>query len=74
MGTLIFRVVNDSDPPFADANMLDACIDPQYNGVFPDDPSLGIVSERKANARVSTDSRTVRDPRRSQDHKTEHHD
>lgn len=58
MGTLIFRVVNDSDPPFADASILDACIDPQYNGVFPDDPGLGIVSERKANARLPTDQRT----------------
>lgn len=48
MGTLIFRVVNPGDPPFADASMLDACVDPQFNGVFPDDPSLGIVSERKA--------------------------
>ena len=49
MGTLIFRVVNPGDPPFADASMLDACVDPQFNGVFPDDPGLGIVSERKAN-------------------------
>lgn len=51
MGTLVYRVVNESDPPFGDASMLDACVDPQFNGVFPDDPSLGIVSERKANER-----------------------
>jgi len=68
MGILIFRVVNDSDPPFADASMLDACIDLQYNGVFPDDPSLGIVSERKANARVPANNRTTDNPRCSQDH------
>ena len=74
MGTLIFRVVNDSDPPFADASMLDACVDPQYNGVFPDDPGLGIVLERKANVRVPADPRATDNPRRSQDHKTEHHD
>jgi len=43
MGTISFRIVKPTDPPFADQSMLDACIDPQYNGVFPDDPSLGIV-------------------------------
>ena len=52
MGTLIFRVVNPGDPPFSDASMLDACINPQFNGVFPDDPGLGIVSERKANGEL----------------------
>lgn len=55
MGTLVFRVVEADSKPFSDASMLDACINPQYNGVFPDDPGLGIVSERKANARLPTD-------------------
>ena len=74
MGILIFRIVNPGDPPFADASMLDACIDPQFNGVFPDDPGLGIVSERKANARVPTNFRANQYPRRSPHHKTEHND
>lgn len=52
MGTLTFRIVNPGDPPFADQSMLDTCVDPQFNGVFPDDPSLGIVSERKANGEL----------------------
>ena len=60
MGTLIYRVVNESDPPFSDPTLLDACIDPQFNGVFPDDPALGIVSERKAN---DTNNRTTEHPR-----------
>ena len=74
MGTLVFRVVNPGDPPFSDASMLDACIDPQFNGVFPDDPGLGIVSERKANARIPSNTRATDHPRRSQDHKTEFND
>ena len=74
MGTLIFRVVNPGDPPFADASMLDACVDPQFNGVFPDDPGLGIVSERKANARISANPRTTEHSRRGEDHQTEHND
>lgn len=52
MGTLVFRVVEADSKPFSDASMLDACIDPQFNGVFPDDPGLGIVSERKANGEL----------------------
>ena len=52
MGTLVFRVVEADSKPFSDANMLDACINPQFNGVFPDDPGLGIVSERKANGEL----------------------
>lgn len=55
MGTLVFRVVEADSKPFSDVSMLDACINPQFNGVFPDDPGLGIVSERKANARLPTD-------------------
>ena len=74
MGTLVYRIVNESDPPFADATLLDACTDPQFNGVFPDDPSLGIVSERKANVRVPADPRATDNPRRGQDHKTEFND
>ena len=58
MGTLTFYIVETDSKPFSDASMLDACVDPQYNGVFPDDPGLGIVSERKANARLPTDQRT----------------
>ena len=49
MGKLTFRIVEPSSRPFADPSILDACTDPQFNGVFPDDPALGIVSERKAN-------------------------
>jgi len=52
MGTISFRIVKPTDPPFADQSMLDACINPQFNGVFPDDPGLGIVSERKANGEL----------------------
>ena len=47
MGTLVFRIVQPGDPPFANQSMLDACIDPQFSGVFPDDPALGIYPERK---------------------------
>lgn len=54
MGTLVILSSEDPDSPFGDLSMFDACIDPQYNGVFPDDPSLGIVSERKANERDET--------------------
>ena len=60
MGTLTFRIVNPGDPPFADQSMLDTCVDPQFNGVFPDDPGLGIVSERKANATSSHDHNQTR--------------
>ena len=74
MGTLTFRIVNPGDPPFADARMLDTCVDPQFNGVFPDDPSLGIVSERKANARIPANFGATDNPRRGQDHKTEFND
>ena len=49
MGTLVFRVVEADSKPFSDASMLDACINPHFNGVFTDDADLGIVSERKAN-------------------------
>ena len=52
MGKLTFRIVNPSSPPFSDPTILDTCIDPQFNGVFPDDPGLGIVSERKANGKL----------------------
>jgi len=59
MGTISIRIVIDPDSrPFGDGSMLDTCINPQFNGVFPDDPGLGIVSERKANARLPTDQRT----------------
>ena len=58
MGKITFRIVEPSSKPFADPSILDACTDPQFNGVFPDDPGLGIVSERKANARLPTDQRT----------------
>jgi len=74
MGTISFRIVNPGDDPFGDQSMLDACVDPQYNGVFPDDPGLGIVSERKANVRVPADPRATDNPRRGQDHKTEFND
>ena len=58
MGTLVILSPEDPDSPFGDLSMFDACVDPQFNGVFPDDPGLGIVSERKANARLPTDQRT----------------
>lgn len=74
MGTLVFRVVEADSKPFSDATLLDTCTDPQFNGVFPDDPGLGIVSERKANARLPTDPRATDNPRRGQDHKTEFND
>lgn len=48
MGTITFRIVSPTARPFGDGSMLDTCINPQFNGVFPDDPALGIVSERKA--------------------------
>ena len=70
MGTLVYRIVNESDPPFSDASMLDTCINPQFNGVFPDDPGLGIVSERKANDRiVATNSPAIRNSRSGEDDK-----
>ena len=54
MGTISFRIVDPDSRPFStDPTILDACIDPQFNGVFPDDPALGIVSERKANDRTN---------------------
>lgn len=74
MGTLVILSPEDPDSPFGDLSMFDACVDPQYNGVFPDDPSLGIVSERKANVRVPADPRATDNPRRGQDHKTEFND
>ena len=74
MGTLTFRIVEAGDDPFGDQSMLDACVDPQFNGVFPDDPGLGIVSERKANARVPTNSRATDDPRRSSLDQIQPHD
>ncbi len=74
MGTLVILSPEDPDSPFGDLSMFDACVDPQYNGVFPDDPGLGIVSERKANARLPTDPRATDNPRRGQDHKTEFND
>ena len=52
MGTLVILSPEDPDSPFGDLSMFDACVDPQYNGVFPDDPGLGIVSERKANGEL----------------------
>ena len=48
MGTLIYWTSTEGTPVFPDDARLDVCIDPQFNGVFPDDPALGIVSERKA--------------------------
>mgnify|MGYP000497025082 CR=1 FL=1 len=66
MGKLIFRIVEPNSKSFADPSIFDACIDPQFNGVFPDDPSLGIVSERKANDR--TNSPASRDSRQGKDH------
>jgi hypothetical protein len=74
MGTLVILSPEDPDSPFGDLSMFDACVDPQYNGVFPDDPGLGIVSERKANVRVPADPRATDNPRRGQDHKTEFND
>ena len=53
MGTISFRIVDPDSRPFGDGSMLDTCIDPQFNGVFPDDLALGIVSERKANDRTN---------------------
>lgn len=52
MGTLVILSPEDPDSPFGDLSMFDACVDPQFNGVFPDDPGLGIVSERKANGEL----------------------
>ena len=52
MGTIYVRIVRDPTKK-ADDSFFDACIDPQFNGVFPEDASLGIVSERKANATPS---------------------
>lgn len=70
MGTLIYRIVTNPNEPF-DYTMFDACIDPQFNGVFPDDPALGIVSERKAN---DTNTRTIRDNGSSQDFQSQPND
>ena len=67
MGTIYVRIVRDPTKK-ADDSFFDACIDPQFNGVFPEDASLGIVSERKANARVPANNRTTDNPRCSQDH------
>lgn len=62
MGTISFRIVDSNSRPFAtDPSILDTCVDPQFSGVFPDDPGLGIVSERKANDR--TNPTTSRDSR-----------
>ena len=72
--TLTFYIVETDSKPFTDAGILDACVDPQFNGVFPDDPGLGIVSERKANARISANPRTTEHSRRGEDHQTEHND
>ena len=69
MGTLVILSPEDPDSPFGGV-----WVDPQYNGVFPDDPGLGIVSERKANVRVPADPRATDNPRRGQDHKTEFND
>lgn len=69
MGTISVRIVRDPTKK-ADDSFFDACIDPQFNGVFPEDANLGIVSERKANARVPANNRTTDNPRRSQDHET----
>ena len=74
MGTLTFYIVETDSKPFTDANMLDACVDPPFNGVFPDDPSLGIVSERKANARISANTRAANNIGSGKDYKTKYHD
>lgn len=67
MGTISFRIVDPNSRPFAtDPSLLDAAVDPQFSGVFPDDPGLGIVSERKANDR--TNSPASRDSRQGKDH------
>ena len=71
MGKLTFRIVEPSSRPFADPSILDACIDPQFNGVFPDDPALGIVSERKAN---DTNTRAASNPVRSENHEVQPND
>ncbi len=60
MGTISIRIVHNPDSkPFADDSILDTCVDPQFNGVFPDDPGLGIVSERKANVEFPRESRQI---------------
>ena len=65
MGTISFRIVDPNSRPFAtDPSLLDAAVDPQFSGVFPDDPGLGIVSERKANDR--TNPPASRDSRKSE--------
>jgi hypothetical protein len=71
MGTISIRIVTDPDSrPFGDGSMLDTCINPQFNGVFPDDPALGIVSERKANDRIiAANSPAIRNPRSGEDNK-----
>ena len=68
MGTLRWSYAVPGQKPFADESILDAAVDPQFNGVFPDDPALGIVSERKAN---DTNTRTDRDPRRSKNNEVQ---
>lgn len=65
MGTISFRIVDPNSRPFStDPTILDAAIDPQFNDVFPDDPALGIVSERKANDRTNLPA--SRDPRQGE--------
>ena len=68
MGTITFRIVDPDSRPFGDGSMLDTCIDPQFNGVFPDDRQLGIIPESKelANERIRearTNLPTSRDSR-----------
>lgn len=73
MGKLVYRVVEPSSKPFSNPSILDACIDLQFNGVFPDDPALGIVSERKANG-ISTNTRAASNPVRSENHEVQPND
>ena len=54
MGTISFRIVEPNSKPFSDQSLLDACVDPQFSGVFPDDPDLGIFPRSKGPANVST--------------------
>lgn len=71
MGKITFRIVEPSSRPFSNPSILDACIDPQFNGVFPDDPALGIVSERKAN---DTNTRAASNLGCSQNHEIQPND
>lgn len=71
MGTISFRIVEPNSKPFSDQSLLDACVDPQFSGVFPDDPDLGIFPRSKdpANDQSPANSRAISNLGRSQDDK-----